>query len=474
MENLSRWQKNAFVVAAIALVAGISFVIALNGRDKPVLDKVPEDVVEKAQLEAPDIPGKDGPSRGGGTLVSPSEIVISNVNSGLQLPAITVTNKSLEAKNIATDFIPVSRFLLEGVPVVELTKENIDLGKEYVSLNKSSFTLKPGQSTEVVARLLKKPENGVLSGSIGITVLDKKPSFSNPEKNDVKVAVENNLRVNAMLYASWPGAAGPGLTVEYLRGKQVEKEIQFGLNVKGGKGLTVPSGNVEIENSLGRKVASRKIAPGQVVIPNNQRQLRTEKNISGLAPGVYEANARVLVGKQVQRVSWRFEIDRDGNLPTPATDLALEANPSWVKGGEPVEIFVQVKNTGTKNFQPSGFIRLYPLGKNRVIKEAPIKLAALEPGSITELTEKFTAPTKPGNYEALVQLETEDRSLLDQRVVSILVKKEPPAEPGAFIKFRDWLSDNPLAAVGTGMALVGLMLALFTGISVLIDRRKQK
>lgn len=462
LDNFSRVQKLAFFVSGIALVAGISLLLALSGRGDPVLDTVPQDVVEKSRIQASEFPG-DEPGRRGGILVSPSETIIEDISSPIELPPITVTNRSNKAAKIEVDFVPVDRFLLEGVPVVDLNQTSIYEGSRLVTLNQKSFSLDPGQKRDVVARINQIPTSGVLTGSIGVTVLDDKLDFSNSEKNDVRYAIQNNLRINSMLYATAKGAASPRVVLKQLRGFEEDQGlIDFALRVKGEAGIVAPRGDMVVENSLGDVVARRKIDQSQTIVAGSERDIGIDRPVEDLPPGSYEAAATIYVGNSMQKVRWAFQIDRNGQLPTPAAEVVAEARPNFVERSGKFNLFVQVQNTGTKPFAPAGFLRLYQLGQEKVIEEVPIKMKPLAPGDITDIAEQFTAPSEPGNYEILVNLESEDRSFLDQRVVSLLVESDPDSGPGPVVKFRDWLSSNSFAALGLGMILFGIILGLLT------------
>jgi hypothetical protein len=74
----------------------------------------------------------------------------------------------------------------------------------------------------------------------------------------------------------------------------------------------------------------------------------------------------------------------------------------------------------------------------------------------------------------VVELNADDGSLLDQRVVSFMVGGTQAPEAGALTQFRDWISANPLGAVAVAILGFGLLIAVILGAIALIGRARRR
>lgn len=474
MKNLSSLQRSLLAVAAVALVAGATFVLSSSGRKAPVLETVPRDVVEKNDQIIRGF-SEQGGRRSGGILVSPTDILVRDVSVGNVLP-VRIINRTLDRQRLRFDFLPVVRTLPGGAPSIETNPEVRAAGENLVSLSSDGVTLRPGQAFDLQARIEREPAGGVLVGSIGVTIKDPNPRTSDPSRGGVEVQIRNNVRVNTMVYATWPGADDQTVSLRRVRGTQPEEssELDFVVQVQGGPGIASPVGQVEIFNSAGRRVTGEKIENGQRVIPGAMRDLLLRAPIQALPPGDYEARATVLSGGSRQTVEWPFRIAEDGRLPTPAAQVALRINPLQAEPGSNVEVLASIRNNGTKNFQPRGQAKMFELGKNQVLAQEPLKTDVLAPGDIGEARMDFRAPDEPGNYEILVDIEAEDGSRLDQRVISFVVLADPPPPPGPVDRLRDWMSANPFGAAGVGIIVFALLALLLVGIVAISGRARRR
>jgi hypothetical protein len=472
MKNLPRWQQITLIIASLALVAGISFVISSSGREQVTLDTVPEDIVRENQELAEDF-GQQSGGRGGGILVSPTEILAEDASVGTTLP-VRVENRGKAPADLRFDFVPVYRALSGGAPVVEDSPENLKQGQALVSLSQRQVTLGPGQSTEIRAEVLRRPDNGVLVGSIGTTIKDPNPRSSDPVKNDVQVTIRNDVRINTMAYILWPEVTDRSVSLERVRATEGPNgELNFSVRVRGGQGIASPEGSVTILDASGQRVASADVEANQRIIPGSARDLILSNPVKGLGPGRYQADAVVIAGKTKQEVSWPFEITEDGGLPAPAAKVSLRVNPVLAKPGQEVELRAQIENSGSKNFQPTAEARLFELGQEEVLEQKMLEISPLAPGDSGEATASFVAPNRPGNYELIVEILAEDQTFLDQRVVSFAVPEEPAPEPGIVDRFRDWLSDNPFGAIGIGIAAFGILALIIIGLLAIIGRARK-
>jgi hypothetical protein len=470
------WQKVLFTSAAIAIVAGVSFLLASAGRQDPVLDRPPQVIREIDPQEFTE-QGPDAPSQGG-LVVVPSELLVENAQPGVSLPAIKVTNRSAVRQAINIDFVPVTRASDRGVPVIGVGPNELAAGRQLVAVSPQRANLRPGESVDLRARIVGRPDGGrALVGAIGVSA-GSEQDLRPPERRGIGVVIENVYRINAMVYASFEDSEDNRVELRYLRAEQDGNQIRFLAGVESvGQAIATPQGSVEIFDQSGQRVAGGSLAGDQRVIPGQRQELVLLNPVSGLPPGIYQAEARVVQDGAGQALRRPIEIAANGQLSDVKADLALTAERINSRPGQIYPLELQLLNSGNKGYQARGRVELFAPGQSKALLQRRVAFGTLQPDDIATETISFPAPKNKGSYAVVASVVDQQGELLVEKTISMGVADQADSEPSLSVRIRDWLSADILRAVALGAVTFGLIFALLGGIATAARhwrRRKTK
>jgi hypothetical protein len=473
-KNLSTPLKALLSLAGGFILAGILAVILTTGGNENILP--PEDPPAPAPAEPdPDqlLPEGGSADRVTGIRISPFSQTIQG-NKGGRIDPIVVQNGSAQEVKVIVNYIPAAGNTLDGSPVYGISKKTINQGKKEVRPNTNSFQLDPGAQRSVGATIVGEPKQGRqgIFGVMAFSIDDGTTSeLDEAVGAGVNIRVKRLYRVAALVNIQFPGNINDSFEIRRIRATENEQGIQFLARVRNtGNFITRVGGELTITGSEG--VVARIPIAQQGSLPENERDLTATEAVQGLSPGRYRADVTLDSGNSQADASWEFRIDENGNLPSPAAEFALRADPSIVEKNQPYNVTAQLRNDGTKSFSTRGNISLVEVGDTEVLEKRTITIGNIDPGESGDAQVDFPGIPSSGNYELIMQAEADDGTSLGQRVASVLVR-EAVDKPTLSEKIRDWMSANPLGTMIVGIGIVGLLLALGLGIYLLLQRRKK-
>lgn len=463
----------ALCLSLLAIIAAIVAVI-LSLQPEPIIRDV-----EPPKTTGPDpskaLPQGGADNRSGGVYIAPSYNK-QKVSVGERVGPILIRNNSPRTQNLNFYFVTINRNSLIGIPKFVVSDRTKKEGSEYVDLEFDNVTLKPNQETDLYYTVKKAPEGQPeLYGSVVVEIgADDKTQASDPVRQGVELSINNVYQVGATQILQFGPQTKFDVELTQVRALQEPESAEITINVRArnnGDALDSAEGKITVRDSSGKVVYQSLIAPDQGMLPGNIRDLLQDEDrpLTGLRPGKYTIEAVGGAGDSLKKTTWDFEIASDGRLPTPAAEFAVQADPYTPKVGQGFNILVEARNDGTRDFRGIAQVDVLAYGSTDVLQRKIVRLDRIEPGQITRAAASFEGLPTAGNYEAQVQLQSEDRIYLGQKIGSILVGG-PQKDASAGI--RDWMSANPMATMLLGIALVGLLVLVGFGIQQILRRRR--
>lgn len=467
-----------FLVLTLALAAGGG--VYLTSRDTG--QYVPVEVVKppKEPDQGKVLPNGGSDARAGGVFVSPSYQEIQT-SVGNKIRPIEVQNRGTVPVNVDVFYIPLSGNSLVGAPEYTVTPETIAEGKKFVRPDASKFRLLPGSSKTVGATIVGGPENGKgLYGVMAFRLDDgKTPKVSEAFKSGVRLAINQRYIVGAIVLMRFAQTTRAAVEISKVTAVQEEGEFKFkarALNT--GDYIVRPTGDIVVSsNSTGEIIARLPIAERQGILPGNDRDLIVGEGIKKLQPGDYTATADIAAAsgaKDTARVATGFRIDENGSLPTPDAEYALQVRPGQIRPELPFSVFIQMRNTGTRNFTPQGKMTLYRYGSSKPLAVREVKMSEIGPNGVAQTSVAFPGQKEEGNYEVVAEMFTEDNIDLGQKAASVIITDGKVEGISPVNKFRDWLSAHPLSGMLLGILLLALLIAIAIAVYQLLRRRKEQ
>lgn len=467
--------KIILTVAALAVVAGASFLFASTQEKPEILQSDPEVIRNIDPTEKPFKGG--GPNQPGGISVVPTEIIARDASVGAEIPDIVVSNNSQTRQALGFSFVPVTRGIFTGGAVIPDTPADIRKGKSILRLDKSRLVLNPGESGTVSGTIVGGDAEKMISGALTISFLGSGNIIPLPEEKNVKPQVENQIGISSMIYLMFDRPDSKQIAVEGVsalpeRVGDGPVKLRFAAAVKSENDfLTTPKGVVRVTDSSGSVVASLPFLGDENILPRQLRQISTASSVA-LKPGNYELEARVVSEDFGQSLSRPLQIAADGTPVDVRAAATIISDTVEVKPGGDFPAEVQVANLGNKSFSPSGTLVVYPARSNDPVSEEPLQFGTIGPGDAGSAKVTLQAPDAPGAYTLLARISNGKTFLTESAGGMSVVTTEIPTT-SISVKIRDWLSDNPLRSVALGVVIFGLLTAAGIGIAALLSRRKR-
>jgi hypothetical protein len=477
---IENWRSILMTTAGMAVVFGISFLIFSSQQDGPPIPDPDPQVIEKDILK-PNRPDRDiGSGRlrpDGPLIISPATITIENASVGLELPPITVQNQSTQPRRVIFDFAPFYRTDNEGVPIILSDKGGQAEGRKYMKIEpQGARTIGPGESLQAQATVVGRTAKPTLTGSLGVTLIGERGDPSDPQKQGVRTQIRQDVRLSALIYAVFPGGKSDNLDLINIKAQSGEDGAQmYGVVEMLSRGdiPSVARGEIIVSKANGPVLARQEVAE-KTVLPGQRSS--TFAVFSGLPPGQYRLEGRIRYGRQSQgqSISREFAIGRNGLPTVPEAKGIISLSRAKSKPKRPLELKLQLRNTGEKSFKPRVDVAVFPYNSDQPIDKFKIPFAALGPSDFAEEQVTISAPERPGAYAYNLTVRSESKELLYQGVASLQVGAEEDPEIPLVDRFRDWLSDNPGGAVALGVICVGVLLFTVVGIIAIIQRARRR
>lgn len=459
---------------AAVLVVGAGIGIFIVSTDTP--EYVPPEVVEP-NAQDPDkskvLPEGGSENRAGGILITPS-YQEKTVDVGSKIDPISVTNRSPNPVTITVNYVPLTGNSLVGKPEYDVRPETIRLGKRMVRPDATVFKLLPKATRVVNGTVVGRPKDSV--GMYGVMTFGiddgSKPKPSEEFKDGVRLAVKQRTRVGAIVLLRFPGEVQESVRTDKISAVEEEGEVQIKARVTNtGNYLVRPTGNVVVSsNDTGRVISSQPFVPRQGIIPGDDRDLIIPQGLQNLPPGDYTVTVQVEAGGRARAAASAFRIDENGNLPTPDAEYIITIRPGNIVPGKDFEAFIQLRNTGTREFTPQGTAALYRYGSEKAILSDEFQMGSVSPNSLVDTTLSFPGQPEEGNYEVVVEMFSEDGLDMGEKAASVFITDGKDESPSPVDRIRDWLSEHPTGGIFIGILLVGLLLG---GIIFLAERRRR-
>lgn len=315
--------------------------------------------------------------------------------------ALQITQVGGEGKPLRIRAYPAGLQVdLQGLPGSVETEEAKKEAGRLLELKPDSFTLAPGQSQVVEARVnIPKEKQGGIYQSIIFELKDLDIYIKNVKPTTTKLIVPILLVL--------PGPAN--LQGEITRMEFWQKEAKrpifiavYFLNT--GNVHFNPSGKVGIFNSQGRKIANIPLET-HTAYPGYPRLLLAQWPVGEAAPGNYEAVANI-------QIDQGEEIESRDSFLLVKTDTLTQARGAISEFT--VEAGQETEPVGFSFFfENQGNISLSPRGNIKIVNEREEKIADLalksEKRILPDEKEKFeltlTEGLKSGNYQAILEVE---------------------------------------------------------------------
>lgn len=465
----SSFKKTVLTIAALAVTAGVSFLIA-SSQDQPVILDRPPEIIENINPNNQPF-DRDRPDSPGGISVVPTEIVVENAKPGLDLPDIVVSNNSQIKQNLEIDFVPVKRQLASGGAV---TPKDAQKSSRAVELDREKMTLSPGQSKKISGKVVSSGRKMII-GAVRIKIIGNS-ILKLPEDKNVETAIESILEISSMVYLIFEKPDSSKISLEGITARgSANQGVRFFAMVKSENDfLTTPKGNVVVKNKNGEAVVTSDFAGDQNIFPRQKREIFTTSPVK-LAPGDYEIEARVLSKGEGQLVKKPLKIATNGSPLDLGAEAFIETDQTKVKPNKSFSMSINVFNSGNQSFSPSAVIHVYKINQSEPIYTKKLEIDSVEPGSNTSGSLSIKSPSDPGVYSITADVFDSQGIFLSQSTAEMIVARQGVVEKSNFVKFRDWLSENQLRSFAAGFVFFGffviLILAAVYLVSFLRNRR---
>jgi hypothetical protein len=383
-------------------------------------------------------------------LVSPT-LLTGSTDIGARLAPITVENRGNQAQRLQARFIPFTRTLLSGAPILDNTQRSAA-----IAVSPERFSLAPGEQQTIALRVRERPAAGFISGAVSILAPDRNPADSGPKKSGVNVRLANNLQINSLLFLSWPQAPQGRARLQEISFRTEGPALRPTVIFRGERGLVQPRGTIRIPGLDWSTTYGR----GQTLIPGSAREMAGEKSVV-LPPGQH----RLEVWRGERRLGWRLlRIGPDGRRPQARGQIALRLSRQELLPEEDWQAQAEVKNNGNVPYLLQGSLAIYNQD-NRVIQRVAIPGRALAPGQVWGQKFDFKAPGQPGLYQVVFQT----REPRQQRATSLLVNAQRVSSaPSRWQRLRDWLGSEPILALALGAGIMAAIIAVLGALLALL------
>ncbi len=250
-----------------------------------------------------------------GLRIAPSRID-ATVERGDVLPAVTVTNASPARVRLQAHARRAGS-ALDGLPTIDEAPGAARRGRGFLAVSPARFTLAPGESREVRARVTGGPVRE--RGAYGVVLVTGRAAGSQRVGN-AGVAPVLRLAGNVLLTYAGPGGSavdasglrvvpGPGGALRFLTRAH-----------NGGRIHSVPETRLVVRDADGHVRARLGVGDPGAVLPRSDRDLVAD--VTDVLPaGAYVAESTVLDGERRSRARTSFRLSGPNELATADVEV---------------------------------------------------------------------------------------------------------------------------------------------------------
>ncbi len=340
-----------------------------------------------------------------GVRITPS-FILKHITKEDSSFSLQITHIGGKGKPLKIDVYPAGlRVELQGLPRSLESEEIKKKAAKLLSIEPDSFTLKPGESRIIKAKV-KFPEKrkGGLYQTIVFEIEDLDIYF-----RGVKPTI---TRLTVPILLVLPGSCkleGKVIKIEF-RQKGAGRPILVGIHfLNTGNIHFNPTGRVDIFNSQGEKMAN---VPLQIhtVFPGYPRLLLAGWWAKDALPGKYEAVAHIKIGKK-REIEHResFSLVKKGTLAQVKASIS-EFTVDKRKEGEPVTFSFLFENEGDIPLSPRAIVEILD-GKGERIANLTLETKEVLPGEKKKFQISLIEGLTGGDYKAILEVKYGEKGI---------------------------------------------------------------
>ena len=387
-------------------------------------------------------------AEGGGIALEPSRIE-ATVARGGKTPSITVTNRTRAAVTVVARPYQATQ-ALSGLPEYDTGATARVAGRRLLRLDRGEFTLRPGASRQVSARVLACPQTGL--GTYAVIEFGVTHAASAKGASQVTSA----LRLVAPLLLRYPARPCMDSEVTGLRAEQASRgRLAFFADVRNTGNLHARADTRLRLLRNGRTVFRGRFA-AENVIPQATREFALPFT-GRLRAGTYRAVARSTSAGRTSTLRRTIRLTGVNTLPTPKLELAglrvRDARP----GASPV-VAGKVHSNGTAAASGTVTIALRRDGSDAPRDTRTVDVAELAPGRARKLAVDLP-PLAKGSW-TVTAVVTTGADETDRVAVGFTVTAGAGGASGVTGRWKDGAAthiDVVLGAMAAALALTALV-----------------